>query len=61
VMSRIRRLYDVDLPTEEFFAEPTVERLATLLFSALEKAVTAMDAAEIAALLGDLERNPDHD
>ena len=60
VMSRIRGLYGVDLPTAEFFAEPTVGRLETLLTSALEKAVSVMDAAEVAAFLDDLERSTDH-
>lgn len=61
VIGRIHSLYAVDLSAEAFFARPTVDGLQALLTAALEERVNAMDAAELLAFLGDLERGSDHD
>jgi len=55
VLARVHELYGVDVDGESFFEQPTVTGLSALLTTALEESVNAMDAAQVAALLEDLD------
>ncbi|WP_232665904.1 type I polyketide synthase [Pseudonocardia sp. TRM90224] len=61
VLSRIRELYTVDLPSERFFENPTVAGLEVVLDDLLEDAVSRMDPAEVATMLRELDGGGDHD
>jgi acyl transferase domain-containing protein/acyl carrier protein len=61
VLSRIRELYTVDLPSERFFENPTVAGLEVVLNDLLEDAVSRMDTAEVTTMLRELDGGADHD
>jgi phthiocerol/phenolphthiocerol synthesis type-I polyketide synthase E len=61
VIARIKNSFSVELPTEEFFAAPTVTGVGRATDAALESAIGQMGASEVAALLSSIERTSDDD
>lgn len=55
VLSRIRELYTVELPSEYFFENPTVAGLEGVLNDLLEEAVSQKDPAEVTTMLRELD------
>lgn len=55
LLARVNDVFGIDVTAEDFFAEPTVRALTVLVERLLTQLVESLDAAEVSALLADID------